>query len=111
MDIETKKWVYGDLIHQCLVGSFIVPTAIKELGFMPVEVLPKTVGQFTGLLDKNQKEIYSGDIDKNKGVVVWMQDTCEYVFEKENGYKCLTQCMTDEVEIIGNTFENGDLLK
>ena len=67
--------------------------------------------QFTGLLDKNGKEIYEGDILKwNDEVSQVMWRLYDSMFEIEKIFNGFSERVTSDYEIIGNIYENPELL-
>ena len=79
--------------------------------------------QFTGLLDKNGKEIYEGDIldwgDNFPSVVIWSKlaggETPGFELEEKGDYEYpiyhTLSAYTNPFEVIGNIYENPELLK
>ena len=82
-------------------------------------VLEDTIGQYTGLKDKNGTEIYEGDIvkidEENYKYIVKFYDGCfvgvSIYDEHYEQAKILGNLFTLEIEIIGNIYDNPDLLK
>lgn len=114
--IESSEWVEGDLITDPKTG---VANCILVLNGNPrnmIEVDANTVGQLTGLQDKNKKEIYEGDILKIKclgweyaRVVFHYGVFGFYVIENSRLCAHVPQYWEDG-EIIGNIHDNPELI-
>ena len=129
---DTGKWYEGQYIHlhkttYCFKADYdndkdndihqIVFERMSDWGLpnhhLRADVLPETVGQFTGLTDKNGKKIFEGDIIKigNKTRYVFF-GVCCYRHTNYGEYAVdLTVKDGNNCEIIGNIHDNPELLK
>jgi uncharacterized phage protein (TIGR01671 family) len=130
--VDGKGFAYGDLIHGVnhKIGKiYILPIkgGVQPLnsGIDPIdgwEVIPKTVGQYTGLKDKDGKEIYEGDVCKlftdtpteilyNNGAFGY-NSYCggTFISFAENNWFKWVGCNSDQITVIGNIHDNPELL-
>ena len=110
---DTGKWVYGDLITWWRgEGS----RAICDVGGIRHDVIPETVGQFTGLKDKNGVEIYKGDICVDargfRFIVIWDDDNARFLGRGIGEQKEYIRYVGQEpaVEVLGTIHDNPELL-
>lgn len=129
--IDNSEWIYGVPINTH-IGDYIVteenPHVCSLYGYMEIDefgqVDPDTVGQFTGLYDKNGKEIYEGDIigchdpeikhlifynEKEGRFMAALNGDIENYFVSVCGLD--NSCWVASKEVIGNIHDNPELLK
>lgn len=121
---DDGEWVFGGLSYCEKTNAYFITNMGKDhisyIGFHK-EVDSNTICQCTGLKDKNGRVIWENDIvmtvyDGNEHIyqVVW--DESELDFKATNGkenyksnFEYLPCC--DEIEILGNCFDNPELLE
>lgn len=107
----SNDWEYGNLIQRPDGGHFI---ETGDLRLCPVQDF--SVGQFTGLLDKNGKEIYEGDIchlgdPRITYVVLWVDCGLKIKQIGSYGSFCGVDYWVDSLTIVGNIHDNPELIK
>ena len=110
--IDDNKWTYGYLF-KCWGRSYLLwgmdgDNPIKE------EVYPETVGEYTGLTDKNGKRVFEGDI-LSDGDDTYKVVFDEGVFQIDNSHYITGLYVAIYIEkideVIGNIHDNPELLE
>ena len=109
--IKSGQWFYGSVVP--FGNSAYIFKMFRLLRMEHAEVDPATVGQFTGLFDKNGKEIYEGDIvrhDENSKCYSIIYE--EPMFRFAPNDDCFAFLNHPELlEVIGNIHDDKKLLE
>ncbi|MGN0500044.1 MAG: YopX family protein [Ruminococcus sp.] len=120
---DNGEWIYGYYFYDdfykkayITVGNYcmqIAPECPNKKFLTVFEVIPETVGQYTGLTDNNGKRIFEGDIIKigNKTRYVFF-GVCRYRHTNYGEYAVdLSVKDGSNCEVIGNIHDNPELIK
>lgn len=120
--IDTGEWVVGNLVMVCngetLKRYPCIVISYNHDSFDWHEVHPDSVGQFTGLKDKHDKEIYEGDIisgvhPTNPSVINWGKEYASFTIDSKGwafSHYFHESCDPENIAVIGNIYENTELL-
>ena len=124
--LDNDEWVYGYYVED----GFINICSHNEDDFLQYNIVdPDTVGQFTGLLDRNGKEVYEGDVvfwiatdtrgrgRGEQGAIFWDKHTMSWAIERDkpcvDGRPCIISRPFDKkhLEVVGNIHDNPELME
>ncbi len=119
--VDNGEWVQGFLTKRKFAGKeyFAIEQSERkivtydyEYVMQPYEIIPETVGQYTGLTDKNGKKIFEGDIVKAITSNIVGEDFEATVVVNLDNYELMCDIEhSHELEVIGNIHNNPELLE
>ena len=125
--LDNGEWVEGYFVNLWLMHYQKHQPIITDNNAVSYDVDPSTVGQYTGLTDKNDKKIFEGDIvdasnewwnaagpaghDSPVILVEWGSDLCGFEPFANYDCDCGVYINAKNCEVLGNIHDNPELLK
>ena len=117
-NVDGGEWKYGHYVFQYGCKQIYLPEGTdSEYGCDYYHVDPATVGQYTGLTDKNGKKIFEGDIVRGKDALIPEMNIFGYISHENGSFVIIGNIMHHyrwldyDVEVIGNIHDNPELLE
>ena len=114
--IDNDEWTEGYLFKQWN-RTFLLWGMTGDIPNM-IEVIPETVGQYTGVIDKNGKKVFEGDVVEyagSCGEIVFAESRGSFLSREKDMYcewlSTLPRYGTGIMEIIGNIYDNEEILE
>ena len=121
---SNDEWIYGLLLKSDKDDryKYLIQSDHEKCKRCGKELLKyfitdkETIGQYTGLKDKNGKEIYEGDIvyiipEDETGAIEWDNEMARYIVIYDNIITDFDNWYGEDLEVIGNEFDNPELLE
>lgn len=116
-------WIHGGIFENKIISRNTNEGSICAGFCSEVEIMPETVGQFTGLTDKNGKKIFEGDIveiieidafgnldwNRLKGKVMFSEGA--WLVTDNRSFAIPLWSEINEIKVIGNIYENTELME
>ena len=119
-EIKFRAWDGEKMIYNWFIAEFKPESVYGDIElpqrYSPSINMssPQEVMQYTGLKDKNGKEIYEGDLlglDDMAAPVIFDDGSFQLITSERQGRSPLIQFRTKRMTVIGNIYENQELLE
>ena len=109
---DNDKWIEGCFVKGYSGITWIFRDEFSDRSAIMPAVIPETIGQFTGLTDKNGKRIFEGDIVQFPKLYGSGNGFIKYRFGEFKAFaQNLAYTIQENFEVIGNIHDNPELLK
>ena len=111
--IDNREWIYGYAIYNQWHNTYKIDTGLYGVSSATVD--PSTIGQYTGLKDHNENDLYEGDVftvGANKKVFECrFERGCFVAYLDGKQYGIIGELHEMYIKVIGNIHEHPELLK